>query len=145
MDCLLIIDAIQQHHGTTVMAFFYHKALETDSHSSVNKDDYRYPGPRPESKEAAVLMLADTVEPACRSLSDPTPAHVRSMVAKLIAARADEGQLDHSGLTLNDLATIREKFTSILTGIYHKRVAYPGQEKEEDEGRETVVKPVASK
>lgn len=90
-------------------------------------------------------MLADTVEPACRSLKDPTPAHVRNMVAKLIAARAEDGELDQSGLTLNDLAAIREKFTSILTGIYHKRVAYPGQEQEEDEGREVVIKPVASK
>ncbi|MEE9268887.1 MAG: HDIG domain-containing metalloprotein [Candidatus Krumholzibacteria bacterium] len=141
----LIISAIQQHHGTTVMAFFYQKALETDSHSSVNKDDFRYPGPRPKSKEAAVLMLADTVEPACRSLKDPTPAHVRNMVAKLVATRAQDGELDHSGLTLNDLKTIREKFTSILTGIYHKRVAYPGQEQEDDEGREAVIKPVASK
>lgn len=140
----LIIDAIQQHHGTTVMAFFYQKALETDSHSSVNKDDFRYPGPRPKSKEAAALMLADTVEPACRSLSDPTPSHVRNMVTKLINARAEEGELDESGLTLNDLARIREKFISILTGIYHKRVAYPGQE-EEEKGREAVVKPVASK
>ncbi|MFQ5512081.1 MAG: HD family phosphohydrolase [Candidatus Krumholzibacteriia bacterium] len=141
----MIINAIKQHHGTTVMAFFYQKALETDSHSSVNKDDFRYPGPRPQSKEAAVLMLADTVEPACRSIADPTPAHVRNMVSKLITTRAQDGELDDSGLTLNDLATIREKFTSILTGIYHKRVAYPGQDKEEDEGREAVIKPVASK
>jgi putative nucleotidyltransferase with HDIG domain len=140
----LIIDAIQQHHGTTVMAFFYQKALETDSHSSVNKDDFRYPGPRPRSKEAAALMLADTVEPACRSLKDPTPAHIRNMVVKLINTRAQEGELDNSGLTLNDLAKIREKFVSILTGIYHKRVAYPGQEKEDDTQSEAVAKPVGS-
>jgi hypothetical protein len=134
----LIIDAIQQHHGTTVMAFFYQKALETDSHSSVNKDDFRYPGPKPSSKEAAILMLADTVEPACRSLKGPTPTSIRNMVVKLINTRAQEGELDDSGLTLNDLATIREKFVAILTSIYHKRVAYPGQE--ETEG-EAVAKP----
>jgi putative nucleotidyltransferase with HDIG domain len=138
----LIIDAIQQHHGTTVMAFFYQKALETDSHSSVNKDDFRYPGPKPQSKEAALLMLADTVEPACRSLKDPTPVHIRNMVAKLINMRAQDGELDNSGLTLNNLAKIREKFVGILTGIYHKRVAYPGQEKEDDQEREAVAKPV---
>lgn len=138
----LIIDAIQQHHGTTVMAFFYQKALETDSHSSVNREDFRYPGPRPTSKEVAILMLADTVEPACRSLKDPTPAHIRNMVVKLLNARAQEGELDDSGLTLNDLAKIREKFVSILTGIYHKRVAYPGQEeKEEEKQGEAIVKP----
>jgi putative nucleotidyltransferase with HDIG domain len=127
----LIIDGIQQHHGTTVMAYFYQKALETDSHSSVNQDDFRYPGPRPRMKETALLMLADTVEPACRSLKDPTPTQIRNMVEKLINLRAQEGQLDHSGLTLNDLAKIREKFVSILTGIYHKRVAYPWQDKED--------------
>lgn len=140
----LIIEGIQQHHGTTVMAFFYQKALETDSHSSVNQDDFRYPGPRPRMKETALLMLADTVEPACRSLNDPTQSQIRNMVTKLINARAQEGQLDHSGLTLNDLAKIREKFVSILTGIYHKRVAYPGQEKEEEQQREAVPKPVGS-
>lgn len=138
----LIIDAIQQHHGTTVMAYFYQKALETDSHASVNKDDFRYPGPRPESKEAAALMLADTVEPACRSLKSPTSAHIRNMVEKLINARSQDGELDKSGLTLNDLAKIKEKFISILTGIYHKRVAYPGQETEDDKQSEAIAKPV---
>lgn len=138
----LIIDAIQQHHGTTVMAFFYQKALETDSHSSVNKDDFRYPGPKPQSKEAAILMLADTVEPACRSLKDPTPAQIRNTVVKLVGARAQDGELDASSLTLNDLAKIREKFISILTGIYHKRFAYPGQEQEESRPSEAVSKPV---
>lgn len=141
----LIIDAIQQHHGTTVMAFFYQKALETDSHSSVNKDDFRYPGPRPTTKEAATLMLADTVEPACRSLKEPSPTNIRNMVAKLIRTRAQEGELDQSGLTLNDLAKIKEKFIGILTGIYHKRVAYPGQDEEDEAEREVVAKPVGSK
>ena len=134
----LIVDAIQQHHGTTVMAYFYQKALETDSHSSVNKDDFRYPGPKPSTKEAAILMLADAVEPACRSLKDPTPTNIRNMVVKLINARAQEGQLDESGLTLNDLARLKEKFVTILTSIYHKRVAYPGQE---EAAGEAVAKP----
>jgi putative nucleotidyltransferase with HDIG domain len=129
----LVVDAIQQHHGTTVMAFFYQKALETDSHSSVNKDDFRYPGPRPSTREAALLMLADTVEPACRSLKEPTPSAVRNMVIKLINARSQEGELDECGLTLNDLAKIKEKFVAILTSLYHKRVAYPGQEEKEGE------------
>lgn len=139
----MIIDAIQQHHGTTVMAFFYQKALDTDSHSSVNKDDFRYPGPKPQTKETAILMLADTVEPACRSIADSTAAAIRNMVAKLVNMRAQEGELDECGLTMNNLARIREKFVSILTGIYHKRVAYPGQdEKEEEQQGEAVAKPV---
>ena len=137
----LVIDAIKQHHGTTVMAYFFQKALDTDSHSSVNKDDFRYPGPRPTGKEAAILMLADTVEPACRSLKDPTPTNIRNMVAKMVNTRAQEGELDDSGLTLNDVAKAKEKFVTILTGIYHKRVAYPGQEKEEGTESEALVKP----
>lgn len=129
----LVIDAIQQHHGTTVMAFFYQKALETDSHSSVNKDDFRYPGPRPSTRETALLMLADTVEPAVRSLKEPTPSGIRNMVAKLINMRAQEGELDGSGLTLDDLARIKEKSVAILTSLYHKRIAYPGQEEKSGE------------
>lgn len=137
-----VIDAIKEHHGTSVMAYFYQKALETDSHSSLKKDDFRYPGPRPRSKEAGLLMCADTVEAAVRSLRDPTPAHVRNMVTKLIDSRAQEGELDRSGLTLNDLNLIKEKFVSILTGIYHKRIAYPGQEQEEGTSSESVIKSV---
>ncbi|NIM18973.1 MAG: HDIG domain-containing protein [Candidatus Latescibacteria bacterium] len=142
----IVIDAIREHHGKTVMAYFYQKALETDSHSSVNKDDFRYPGPRPRSKESALLMLADTVEAAVRSLKAPTPAHIRNMVVKLVDSRMHEGELDDSGLTLKDLSKIKEKFISILTGIYHKRIAYPGQdeEEEEEEKGEVVAKPVRS-
>lgn len=134
----LVIDAIQQHHGTTVMAYFYQKALETDSHSSVNPDDFRYPGPKPRSKEAALLMLADALESACRSIKNPNPAGIRNMVNKIVGARAQEGQLDESGLTLDEVSRIREKFVTILTSIYHRRVAYPGQKDREDE---TVAEP----
>jgi putative nucleotidyltransferase with HDIG domain len=138
----VVTDAIKEHHGTSVMAFFYQKALETDSHSSLKKDDFRYPGPKPGTKESGLLMCADSVEAAVRSLKDPTPAHIRNMVNKLIDSRAQEGELDYSGLTLNDLNLIKEKFISILTGIYHKRIAYPGQEQEEETAGETVVKSV---
>lgn len=138
----VVIDGIREHHGTSVMAFFYQKALETDSHSSVNRDDFRYPGPKPKSKETGLLMCADSVEAAVRSLKDPTPASIRNMVTKLIDLRAQEGELDESGLTLNDLNVIKEKFISILTGIYHKRIAYPGQEEEEEARSESVAKSV---
>lgn len=129
----LVIDGIREHHGTSVMAYFYQKALETDSHASVKKDDFRYPGPKPRTKESGLLMCADTVEAAVRSLKDPTPAHIRNMVTKLIDKRAQEGELDDSGVTLNDLNVIKEKFITILTGVYHKRIAYPGQDEEESE------------
>jgi putative nucleotidyltransferase with HDIG domain len=136
----VVIDGIREHHGTSVMAYFYQKALETDSHSSVNKDDFRYPGPRPHTKESGLLMCADSVEAAVRSLKDPTAANIRNMVTKLVDLRAHEGELDESGITLNDLNLVKEKFISILTGIYHKRIAYPGQEEEAAVPSETVAK-----
>jgi putative nucleotidyltransferase with HDIG domain len=124
----VIVDGIREHHGTTVMAYFYQRALETDSHTSVNRDDFRYPGPRPRSREAAILMCADTVEAAARSLRDPTPAHIRGLVTRLVDLRAQEGELDDSGITLHDLGVIKERLVAMLTTVYQKRVAYPGQE-----------------
>ncbi|HEX6791044.1 MAG TPA: HDIG domain-containing protein, partial [Candidatus Krumholzibacteria bacterium] len=124
----VIIDGIREHHGTTVMAYFYQKALETDSHASVNRDDFRYPGPRPRSREAAILMCADTVEAAARSLKDPSPAHIRSLVTRLVDLRAQEGELDDSGITLHDLGVIKERLVTMLTTVHQRRVAYPGQE-----------------
>ncbi len=124
-----IIDGIREHHGTTVMAFFYQKALEYDSHDSVNIDDFRYPGPRPRSKETALIMLSDSCEAAVRSLKEPTAPRIRALVTRIIEARMNEGELDQSGLTLNDIAEIREKFIKFLTGIFHPRVQYPEQER----------------
>ncbi len=124
----VIVDGIREHHGTTVMAFFYQKARDADANA--NRDDFRYPGPRPRSKEAALLMCADAVEAAVRSLKDPTPAHIRTMVTRLVDQRAHDGQLDESGITLADLAVIKEKLVSVMTTVYHKRVAYPAQEPE---------------
>jgi putative nucleotidyltransferase with HDIG domain len=124
----VIIDAIREHHGTTVMAYFYQKALEYDSHDSVNIDDFRYPGPRPRSKETALIMLADSSEAAVRSLKEPTAPRIRALVTKIIEARMNDGELESSGLTLNDIAVIREKFIQLLTGIFHPRVQYPEQE-----------------
>ncbi|HEU4928672.1 MAG TPA: HDIG domain-containing protein [Candidatus Krumholzibacteria bacterium] len=126
----VIVDGIREHHGTTLMSYFYHKAVESEPHAAVNRDDFRYPGPRPRSKEAALLMCADAVEAAVRSLKDPTPAHIRAMVARLIDQRAQDGQLDDSGITLADLAVIKDKLVAVMTTVYHKRVAYPGQDRE---------------
>lgn len=124
----VIVDGIREHHGTTVMAYFYHRAIQADAQASVNRDDFRYPGPRPRSKESALLMCADAVEAAVRSIKDPTPAHIRAMVTRLVDQRAHDGELDDSGVTLSDLTTIKDKLVSVLTTVYHKRVAYPGQE-----------------
>jgi putative nucleotidyltransferase with HDIG domain len=123
----VVMDGIREHHGTTVMAFFYNKALEYDSHDSVNIDDFRYPGPRPQSKETALIMLADSCEAAVRSLKEPTAPRIRALVSKIFATRMNDGELDNSSLTLNDIAVIREKFIQFLTGIFHPRVQYPSQ------------------
>jgi putative nucleotidyltransferase with HDIG domain len=119
-----IVDAILEHHGTTLMSFFFHKAREQD----VNADerDFRYPGPKPRSKETAVLMLADAVEAAARSLNEPTPSRIRGVVTRILDARVKDGQLDESPITFEDLAKIRESFIPILTALFHARVDYPG-------------------
>jgi putative nucleotidyltransferase with HDIG domain len=128
----VVIEAIREHHGTTVMAYFYQKALEYDSHDSVNIDDFRYDGPRPHSKEIALIMLADSCEAAVRSLKEPSAPRIRAVVKRLFEARMNDGELDNSGLTLKDIAVVREKFIKFLTGIFHPRISYPKQEAKED-------------
>lgn len=128
---------IPEHHGTTVMAFFYAKALEQDP--TTPDHDYCYPGPRPQSKETAIVMLADSIEGASRSLQAPTPARLRGLVNKIVDQRLHEGQLDECGLSLADVARIREAFLQVLTGIFHVRVAYPeipGRSRDADLPRE---------
>jgi len=122
-----IVDIIQQHHGTTLIKFFYNKALEKADrdHHAVSEDKYRYPGPRPRSKEAALVMLADVSEAACRTLSDPTPARIQKRVQELIMGLFSEGQLDESMLTLKDLHAITKSFVRTLQGILHSRIDYP--------------------
>ncbi len=119
-----IVDSILEHHGTTLMSFFYHKAREADS--SAEERDFRYPGPKPRSKETAVLMLADAVEAAARSLTEPTPSRIRGVVTRILDARVKDGQLDESPLTFEGLAKVRESFIPILTALFHARVDYPG-------------------
>ena len=119
-----ILDAIQEHHGTTLMSFFYQKALSQDP--DAEERDFRYPGPKPRSKETAVLMLADAVEAAARSLTEPTPSRIRGVVTRILDARVKDGQLDESPITFEDLARVREGFIPILTALFHARVHYPG-------------------
>jgi putative nucleotidyltransferase with HDIG domain len=116
-------DAIPEHHGTMVMAFFYHKALESDP--GARREDFSYPGPRPRSRETAILMLADGVEGASRALAEPTPSRIRGLVTRIIEERVQQGQLDDCGLTLQELARIREAFIPVLTAIFHVRAPYP--------------------
>jgi putative nucleotidyltransferase with HDIG domain len=132
----MVIDFIPEHHGTMVMEYFYHKALEADGNETVKVDDFRYPGPKPRSRETAILMLADAVEAATRSLGKPTPSRIKEVTKQIIDKRMLSGEMDESGLTLSDLARIRESFIPLLTGIHHARIVYPGQ-KERDTDKST--------
>ncbi len=120
-----IIDSISQHHGTSLMTYFYERARQMQADTSVSKDDYRYPGPRPQTREAGLVMLADVVEAASRTLEDPTPSRIKGLVHNLINKIFVDGQLDDCELTLKDLNRIAKTFTQILTGIHHHRIEYP--------------------
>lgn len=124
-----IIDIIQQHHGTGLMAYFYHKAREIrlEHQPRVEESDYRYPGPKPQTKEAALVMLADITEAATRSLDDPSPGKIQNLTQKLVANVFSDGQLDECELTFKDVFNIKQSFDKILIGIYHRRLAYPHQ------------------
>lgn len=131
-----IIDIIEQHHGKSLVSFFYHKALEGDRTESVNEDDFRYEGPKPRTKEAAIVMLADNIEAAVRSLQNPTAGRVEGLVRKIIKDRLMDGQLDECNLTLKDLDAIANSFLRVLSGIFHNRIEYPDM-KQEMERRKT--------
>ena len=123
-----IIDAITQHQGTTLLKTFYLAAVERGRSSgvAVDEEDFRYTGPRPKSREAGVLMLADSIEAATRALKTPSPAEVQDRVHQVIDERIADGQLDDSPLTMRDLSTIEAVFTRVLVmGVYHSRIEYP--------------------
>ena len=135
-----ISDIIQQHHGTRGAMFFYNKALKLGENPSLQ--DYSYPGPRPQSKEAAIVMLADSVEASTRTLVDPTPARIRTHIETIVKGIYSEGQLDESDLAFRDLNKIIDQFVRIITGQFHQRIAYPEAVKpkpkleEKSEGKE---------
>ncbi len=120
-----IIDFIEQHHGTSLAKYFYSRALEEDRDGNVNEDNFRYEGPRPKTKETALVMLADSVEAAVRSLETPSPEKIRDMIRMLIKDKLNDGQLEMCDLTFKDLDTISKSFNKVLEGIYHKRIEYP--------------------
>ena len=126
-----IQDFIAEHHGDSLIAYFYHKAKEAEDPNipEVKEEDYRYPGPRPQSRETAICLLADGVEAASRAMPNPTPARLRGLVKKMIHRAFSDGQLDECDLTLQDLNKIGDAFNRILTGIYHQRPEYPDDKK----------------
>ncbi len=124
-----IIDIIAQHHGTTLISYFYSRAKKSAKHADVAEEQYRYQGAKPKSKEAALIMLADAVEAAVRALAKPTHNRIEQVVRKIIKERMHDGQLDECLLTLGDLETIARGYAQTLTTMYHSRIEYPDPEK----------------
>jgi putative nucleotidyltransferase with HDIG domain len=127
----MITDIIEQHHGTRLITYFYEKA-KNELGESPAEGEYRYPGPKPQSKIAALVMLADAVEAASRVLKEPTSSRIEALVDKIINHIFIDGQLDDCELTLKDISLIKKHFTYILTGIFHRRIDYPGFDFESD-------------
>ncbi|MGI6224630.1 MAG: HD family phosphohydrolase [Peptococcales bacterium] len=121
----VIIDMIGQHHGVSLVKFFYHKALEASKEETINEEDFRYDGPKPQSKEAALIMLADNVEAAARSMKQITPGKIEGLVRNILKDRLNDGQLDECDLTFRDLDKITNAFVRVLNGIFHHRIEYP--------------------
>jgi putative nucleotidyltransferase with HDIG domain len=131
-----VTDFIPQHHGTSQIEYFYRKALKIEEgeeeKEEVDEETYRYPGPKPQFRETGIVMLADSVEAASRTLEDPNHQRYKDMVYKIINKKLFDGQLNETSLTLKDLHTIAERFTATLTSIHHARVPYPDAPKRDD-------------
>ena len=126
-----MIDMIEQHHGTTLVEYFYDQAMndasEKGSDEEVDEANFRYPGPKPQTKEACVMMLADAVESACRTLTEPAPARIESLVKEISARKLNDGQFTECPLTLRELYRIEKSLTKSLISVYHSRIKYPEQ------------------
>ncbi|HHY38219.1 MAG TPA: HDIG domain-containing protein [Clostridia bacterium] len=122
-----VVDFIRTHHGTSLVSYFYSRATTSNDQKAegISEEDFRYEGPKPSTKETAIVMLADAVEAGVRSLTKPTPARIEATVRKLITDRLNDHQLDKCDLTLKDLDTIAEVFVKVLSGVFHPRIEYP--------------------
>jgi len=122
-----IVDFINQHHGTSVMYYFFRRALEDVDQdvSKLKEDGFRYPGPRPQTRETAIVLLADSVEAAVRAIDEATPAKIQNTVHRIINNKFIDKQLDRCELTLKDMDSINQSFVRIITAIYHSRIPYP--------------------
>ncbi len=120
-----ILDIIGQHHGTSLVAYFYQRALASERPELVTESDFRYDAVKPQTKEAALVMLADSVEAAVRALQRPTPGRLEGLTRRIIKEKLHDGQLDECDLTFKDLDRVAEAFVQVLTGIFHSRIEYP--------------------
>tara|TARA_B100000678_G_scaffold57173_2_gene45951 strand:+ start:2189 stop:4486 length:2298 start_codon:yes stop_codon:yes gene_type:complete len=116
---------ISEHHGTQLIAYFYHRAKKNLRENNIDEADYRYPGPKPQSKETAIAMVADSIESATRVLQEPTPDRVRDLVDGIIESKRQDGQLDEAPLTMREISALKDTFVTVLSGIYHHRIDYP--------------------
>ena len=120
----VINNFILQHHGTSLVSYFYNEALKEEGAENVNEEQFRYPGPKPNMKETAILMIADAVESAVRAAKNPSNEEIDAIINKIIKERLNDGQLSDSPLTLKDLKTIAETFSRMLRWMHHKRIKY---------------------
>ncbi|HDH00834.1 MAG TPA: HDIG domain-containing protein, partial [Nitrospirae bacterium] len=142
-----IIDIIQQHHGTSVITYFYQKAKEQQGDTALPpaENDFRYPGPKPQTRVAALVLMADAVEAASRTLTDPIPARISALVERIVNRFFLDGQLDDCELTLKDLREIRSHFVYLLNSMFHRRIDYPGFEIKDDDSDKEPAKIQTSK
>jgi membrane-associated HD superfamily phosphohydrolase len=138
-----IQDFILQHHGTRLITYFFKKAkkMEHREIQEVSESNFRYPGPKPQSKEAAIFMMADSVEAAARTVEDPTPAKFKDLIRKIVNAVILDDQLSETDLTFSDLDKIQSSFQKTLASIYHHRIEYPGFRFQDRPGRDRVTLP----
>ncbi|MBQ9010671.1 MAG: HDIG domain-containing protein, partial [Clostridia bacterium] len=127
-----IIDMIRQHHGDTPVMYFYAKAVQEYGEENVHIGEFRYAGPKPQTAEAGILMMADTVEAAVRSIQEPTHEKISQMIRKLIRGKMEDGQLDDCPLTFRDIGRITFAFETVLQGVFHERIEYPDLNKIRD-------------
>jgi putative nucleotidyltransferase with HDIG domain len=121
----VVSDFIGEHHGTQRIGFFYDKAVEEYGADSVDVADFMYPGPKPQSRETAIAMLADSVESATRAIKEPTPERIRELINSIVETKIADAQLDEAPLTLAEIALIKDQFVKVLSGVYHHRIDYP--------------------
>jgi membrane-associated HD superfamily phosphohydrolase len=128
-----IFPFIAEHHGTTVIEYFYNEARKAaEDEEEIDDTEYRYPGPKPQSKETAILMLADSSEGAVRAIKEPTAPKIEDKVHEIVMKRLLDGQLNESGLTLKELQTVEQSLCKSLISVYHGRIPYPDDEKDEE-------------
>ncbi len=130
-----IRDIMLEHHGTTLLAYFYNKAKSLDE--NIREDDFRYSGPKPKTKESAIIMLADSIEAAVRSIEHKTYNNIEEMIRKIIFNKLEDGQLKDADLTFKDIEIIIKVFTKTIIGIHHVRIKYPGQDKSKEREEKT--------